>query len=357
MTTIHNGQNGASSKAVDAGPQQQVRSAAGWVRFLIGVAVLVGLLLGISEFDATGRFGLVILAVVLPVAVAVERLLYGVRTRDALRLLGFGRPGGRALLAAGVIGLLLMLVYPMAAAITGSTFGLRPDWPWLLIGLFAFHGLAEELVWRGYSYRRLRQGRSFGRAVLWTMPLLAAAHVPILITSGPIVGTAALTVAAVTSIPLAYLFDTGRSTIWAPAVVHTAIDSFKLVVVPAAAVTTFSLTLSAFSILVPLLVLLVPRRFFVSSRDGGTADRWWRALRRPVCALVAVGVLIALAFALDTGSATDRDLALIVGAPTLFVLLPLAVGYLVVAAVRFGRRDRRSEAAGTDLEPGRGAAK
>jgi membrane protease YdiL (CAAX protease family) len=174
--------------------------------------------------------------------------------------LGFAHPGGRALLAAFVVGALLLLVYPLTTAVTGAAISLRPDWPWLLIGIFAFHGLAEELVWRGYAYRRLRVGRSFRAAVLWTMPLVALAHVPILITSGPVVGIAALTVAAATSVPLAYLFDTGRSTIWAPAVVHTAIDSFKLVVVPAAAATTFSLLLSAVSIVIPLLVLAVPRR-------------------------------------------------------------------------------------------------
>jgi hypothetical protein len=121
-------------------------------------------------------------------------------------------------------------------------------------------------VWRGYAYRRLRVGRSFRAAVLWTMPLLALAHVPIVVTSGPLVGGAALMVAAVTTVPLAYLFDTGRSTIWAPAVVHTAIDSFKMVIVPAAAVTTFSLLLSAVSIVVPLLVLAVPRTVLQSAR-------------------------------------------------------------------------------------------
>jgi hypothetical protein len=58
------------------------------------------------------------------------------------------------------------------------------------------------------------------------MPLVAVAHVPIIVTSGPVVGAAALLVAAITSVPLAYLFDTGRATIWAPAIVHTAIDKF-----------------------------------------------------------------------------------------------------------------------------------
>jgi len=76
-------------------------------------------------------------------------------------------------------------------------------------------------------------------------------------------------VAAVTSVPLAYLFDLGNGTIWAPAIVHTAIDSFKLVIVPAAAVTTFSLLLSAVSIVVPLLVLAVPRRAPVSTVPNG----------------------------------------------------------------------------------------
>jgi len=230
------------------------------MRFLVGFVVLFAVLLGISELDATGRFGLLILAVTLAVGIAVERVLYRNRPREALRLLGFAHPGGRALLAAFVVGALLLLVYPLTTAVTGAAISLRPDWPWLLIGIFAFHGLAEELVWRGYAYRRLRVGRSFRAAVLWTMPLVALAHVPILITSGPVVGIAALTVAAATSVPLAYLFDTGRSTIWAPAVVHTAIDSFKLVVVPAAAATTFSLLLSAVSIVIPLLVLAVPRR-------------------------------------------------------------------------------------------------
>src|SRR6185312_4567352 len=106
--------------------------------------------------------------------------------------------------------------------------GLRPNWIWLLAGTFAFHGLAEELVWRGYVYRWLRRNRSFTRAVLLSMPFVAAAHIPIVITSGPLVGAAALLVAAVTSIPLAYLFDLGRGTLWAPAVLHAAIDSFKL---------------------------------------------------------------------------------------------------------------------------------
>jgi membrane protease YdiL (CAAX protease family) len=238
-----------------------------WLRFLLGFAVLYGVLGGLAEVDATGRFGLLILAAVLVVAVAVERVLDGASPAAALRLLGLGRPGGRALLVAAVVAALVQLVYPLVAAIAGAWPALRPGWPWLLIGIFAFHGIAEELVWRGYAFRRLRDGYAFGRAVAWTMPLIAATHIPVLVRSGPVVGVAAMLVAAVTALPLAYLYETGGNTVWAPALVHTAIDSFKLVVVPAAALTTFSLTLAAISLTVPLLALAVPRPL-ITARGG-----------------------------------------------------------------------------------------
>jgi hypothetical protein len=66
-------------------------------------------------------------------------------------------------------------------------------------------------------------------------------------------------VAAVTTLPLAHLYELGRGTIWAPALVHADIDGFKLVELPAAP-TTFSLPLAAISLTVPLPALVVPRR-------------------------------------------------------------------------------------------------
>ena len=49
------------------------------------------------------------------------------------------------------------------------------------------------------------------------------------------VGLAAMLVAAVTTLPLARLFEAGGNTIRAPAIVHAGIDSFKLVDIPAEA--------------------------------------------------------------------------------------------------------------------------
>jgi hypothetical protein len=48
---------------------------------------------------------------------------------------------------------LVLLVSPVMVAVSGTAIHLRPNRPWLLIGVLAFHGLAEELVSRGYAFR------------------------------------------------------------------------------------------------------------------------------------------------------------------------------------------------------------
>jgi membrane protease YdiL (CAAX protease family) len=237
-----------------------VSSLAPWPRFLVGFVALWALLSVAGAANASGRWGPVALAVVVLGAVLVERLLYGTPPGRSLRDLGLGRPGIRALVTAAATSGVVLLVFPLASAVTDSPIELRSDWPWLLLATFTFNGVAEELVWRGFAFRRLRDGRRFSTAVWLTMPLIAATHVPIVVTSGPLVGLGAMLVAAVTSLPFSHLFEMGRHTVWAPALLHTAIDSFKMFIIPAAATTTFSLLLIVVSLFVPLLCLAVSRR-------------------------------------------------------------------------------------------------
>ena len=230
-----------------------------WPRLIVGFVVVYGVLAIGTALDATARFGLLTLAAVL-VAIALTEWT---QTRSAGAVvrarLGVGRPGVPALVAATAVSLLVLSVHPLAAALTGSTVALRPNWPWLLLGVFAVHGLAEELVWRRFVFRRLRESHAFWPAVWRSMPFVAAAHVPIVLTVGPVVGLGAMLVAAVTSLPLSYLYEWGRRTLWAPALVHTAIDSLKIVDVPAGTTTAFSLSLIAVSLAAPLLIFTLPR--------------------------------------------------------------------------------------------------
>jgi hypothetical protein len=192
-----------------------------WPRFLVGFLVLWGLLSVASAADSTGRWRLAILGLVILGAAVVEKVLYGTSPRRSLRALGLGRPGAWSLAIGSATAMLLLLVFPLASAVTGLPIRLRSDWLWVLIAT---------------SSDRHRSDACRGGDVY--------AH--------------ELSV------------ETGRSTIWAPAVVHTAIDSFKLFVIPPTATTTFSLLLIVVSLFVPLLSLAVPRRLLTADQSGGS---------------------------------------------------------------------------------------
>lgn len=67
--------------------------------------------------------------------------------------------------------------------------------------------------------------------------------------------------------------------------------------------------------------------------SGGT----WRVVRWPVLAVVIAAGLVAVAFVLDTGSAAARDAALLIGTPALWLLLPAAALWLLIALLRARR--------------------
>ncbi len=62
------------------------------------------------------------------------------------------------------------------------------------------------------------------------------------------------------------------------------------------------------------------------------------AARAPAVAVAAALASVLVAFLLDRGSSGTRDAALLLGSLAIYVLLPLAVLWLVVALVRSRRR-------------------
>jgi membrane protease YdiL (CAAX protease family) len=242
----------------EARPRAAVGTPPTWARFLLGFLILWAVLAGASSTDPTARWGPAILAAVVTASLGVSRGLYRLPMREGVRALGLGRPDPRSLTVSAVVSALVLLVWPTTVLLSGASIPLRPDWPVALIGILTLHGLAEELIWRGYVFRRLAQGRSFWPAVFLSMPLIAVTHIPIVVASGPAIGIGAMLVAAVTSIALSRLYAMGGGTLWAPALLHTAIDSFKHVVLPAAALTIYPYLIIGFSLIVPLLVLAVP---------------------------------------------------------------------------------------------------
>lgn len=67
----------------------------------------------------------------------------------------------------------------------------------------------------------------------------------------------------------------------------------------------------------------------------------WGTVGWPVMAVLVSAALIVLSFVLDTGSSGARDAALILGVVSIYVLAPLSVLWLIIAAIRHQRRSRR----------------
>lgn len=147
---------------------------------------------------------------------------------DVARRLGLGRPTRRAVVAASAAGGAVIATYLSGAALLGIDLELRSNWPNVLVGALLFHGLAEELVWRGYAFGRLRTRHSFRRAVAWSVPLIALTHVPIIAGNGIGIGTLAVLTAAATSVPFAFLWERSGGTVWAAAILHGLIGTWQL---------------------------------------------------------------------------------------------------------------------------------
>jgi membrane protease YdiL (CAAX protease family) len=187
--------------------------------------------------DITAGF-LVASAVAVVAAIGLDMLLFGGTLPSAWRNLGFGPPEGRTLVVTALIGVLMMAFFPAFSWVTGASFELPERWFWVLTGLFAVHGIAEEVLFRGFAFHNLRVGRSFGRAALLSLLLFALAHLYLFTYMPPALALFATFLSLASAYPLAYLFERGNNTIWAPAVLHTQVHAISFFVISDAFVVT-----------------------------------------------------------------------------------------------------------------------
>lgn len=198
-----------------------------------------------------------------------ELAVFHTPARNLIRTLGLNPTNGRALFAAAVVGAGVLVTYLGGAAALGVDLELRDNWPMVLVGLLLFHGVAEELVWRGLVFGHLRRQFTFRRAVAWSMPWIALTHLPIVVGSGWLVGGLAMTSAAITCLPLAHLWERGGRTIWAAAVLHGLIGTWQLF--ERSYPPTYQLVILTASIVVPLAAFAFGDRFFAPNLPGVTS--------------------------------------------------------------------------------------
>ena len=232
------------------------------MRLLIGAALVFALFQWVATALGSdrGQAGLLVGAIVVSATLAAECLLFGTGLARAVRRLGFGAPRWRGALAAGGAGALLLLVFPGYQALTGTSFEMYPGWGRLLPGLFAQAGIAEEVLFRGYLFGHVREGRPFWRAAMVSCAPFVAVHLFMFLTLPWPIALASVLLAAILSFPLAYLFELGDRTIWAPAFLHFIVQGAVKVIVPFEESPRFPLVWIAASATLPFAVLLLPRR-------------------------------------------------------------------------------------------------
>jgi len=207
-------------------------------------------------------------AFALAAAFAVECILFRQTIEKAWHALGLGRPEWRAIAFAAGISLVMFAGYPVLSALTGATFPWPDAWLLMFLGVFVMNGIAEEVMVRGFLFGHLRENYSFWRSVVLVALFHGAAHIPILITEGPIVGISAIAVALVSGPPFAWLYERAGKTIWAGAIVHFAADTV-VVLIPSAAMTNPAMQAATLGWL--LVVAVVPYlAFFLRPRKANT---------------------------------------------------------------------------------------
>lgn len=234
-----------------------------WPRLLLGL--IAGYLAlqwtAVALGSMRGEAGLAVGSLVVVTCLAAERVLFGRPMPRAARELGLGTSAARGMAAAAAIALALLLVLPAYAWAVGARLEFYPRWAWLVPGLFAQAGIAEEILFRGYLFRHLRRGRTFWQAALLAAAPFILVHLLLFLTLPWPLALAALSLAVVVSFPFAHLFEIGGRTIWAPALVHFVIQgAIKVASVPGDAGALLPLVWMAMAAVLAFAAFLVPRR-------------------------------------------------------------------------------------------------
>ncbi len=204
------------------------------------LTLTVALVFGLFQWSAVtlrsdrGQHGLVVGLIVVLACWLVQRVVWHRESAaDTVRALGLGRPASRGVRRAALIGLLLLLVVPACLLANQVPARLYPGWIWLLPGLMAQGGIAEEVLFRGYLFGAVRGHYPFWRAATLSALPFVAAHLLLFLGMTWPVALASTLLALVSSFPLARLYELGGGTIWPPALLHFVIQGgLKVIDVP-----------------------------------------------------------------------------------------------------------------------------
>jgi membrane protease YdiL (CAAX protease family) len=206
-------------------------TAAAWI------ALVLAMLGGRAAAGALtlGPAAALVLKSIVPALVAIgatvmcEARLSGRPLRECWRAVGFRSPRPGQLRVVGVALIPIALAYVAIFTFVRVPFETEAMLPLLIAKYAIAQGIAEEVLFRGFAFRHLRVGRTFGRAALLSAVIFAAVHLTNLLkgmTAEVVIGMAISTVYAfVLAFPFALLFERGGGSLAGVSLLHFAIDS------------------------------------------------------------------------------------------------------------------------------------
>jgi membrane protease YdiL (CAAX protease family) len=231
---------------------------------LIG-AVIMYLILQVGSLLLIGIdptvSAIIVSVVMLAAALVLERVMFQRDLMPAVRRLGYGKPGWRAIIVAVIISLGMLAFFPIYSAITGVPIGLQQNWLWILLGAIVLNGLAEETLFRSFVFGHLRQdaGMPFRRAGIISLVIFAAVHLYLFIQNPFAIAFIATLLAIVAAFPMAFLFERGNNTIWACVILHVTTHSIRFVAIEESAYMSAVVVWLLFQLAAPLVVFAFVR--------------------------------------------------------------------------------------------------
>jgi membrane protease YdiL (CAAX protease family) len=240
-----------------------------YLKLIIGyfaylLVVLVPIYLFPPAANATRSIPVMLLLFVVAAAAVVipEMLLFRSSLLQAIRDVGIGRPRWSVIFVAFLITMPLLVYFPLFSRITRIPLTLYQDWPSKLLTVVLMQGITEEILFRGYIFGHLREGRSFRRAAAISALFFGLTHLHLFMILDPLVAGIATLLAIVSHFPSAYLYERGRNTIWAGSIVHIAATGLggNIFVIPSESSTMALSLFLVVTMISPYLVFLFFRR-------------------------------------------------------------------------------------------------
>jgi len=230
------------------------------------VLIFIGIDLVVNFFASSDlTIGYLVAAIMTIVAVVVlEILVFKHNLITAFQYLGFGPPDKKVLATTIIIGSATLLFFPVFSSITGATITMPEQWLWKLFGIVAIHGVAEEVLFRGFLFHHFRSTRTFHQAGLLSLVAFAIAHIYLFTYMPAPLALFATLLSLVSAFPFAYLFERGNNTIWAPAVLHTLIHAVSFFAISEAFVMASGIAWMSMWIVLLLVVYGIRKMVFES---------------------------------------------------------------------------------------------